>query len=226
MENTRNKKSMHIEDDNTDIEKVIRIDRVNKVVKGGKRLAFRAIVVTGDQNGSVGFGLGKSKEVPTAIRKAIERSKKNRKKVNIVEGTIPHPVVGKFGSSSVVLRPAKPGTGVIAGGPVRILLEALGIRNVVAKTNGSGNAINTLHATLNGLLLCKDLKEAEKIRGKKLPVFFVKDESTFVKPRTEENRMNKPFSSSKKDRPSRRFNDNKSANVNKQENTVADKVKK
>jgi small subunit ribosomal protein S5 len=188
MESNRSRYRNQTDDDNTDIEKVIRIDRVNKVAKGGKRLAFRAVVVTGDQNGSVGFGLGKSKEVPIAIKKAIERANKSRFKINIIGGTIPHPVIGRFGSSIIVLRPSKPGTGVIAGGPVRILLEALGIRNIVAKSIGSGNAVNALQATLNGLLFCKNLEEAEAERGKKLPVFFHKDETPFVRPKKRDER--------------------------------------
>ncbi len=153
-------------------EKVIRIDRVNKVVKGGKRLAFRAFVIAGDHKGNVSFGLGKSKEVPTAIKKAVERAKKSLKSIRIVEGTIPHEVVGVYGASRVIIKPAKPGTGVIAGGAVRILLESAGYKNIVAKSLGSRNAINATQAALAGLLSLKDRSIEEKIRGKKLPIFI------------------------------------------------------
>lgn len=156
------------------VEKVIRIDRVNKVVKGGKRLAFRAFVISGDQNGRVSFGLGKSKEVPAAIKKGIERAKKNLRPVALIEGTIPHDVIGDYGSTRVIIKPAKPGTGVIAGGAVRILLEAAGFKNVYAKVLGSRNAINAARAALQGLLLCKNKETEEKLRGMSLPVFYRK----------------------------------------------------
>lgn len=158
--------------ENEFIEKVIKIDRVNKVVKGGKRLAFRAFIISGDQNGQVGYGLGKSKEVPVAIKKGITKSRKNSNKINMVNGTLPHEVVGVFGASRVIIKPAKPGTGVIAGGPVRILLEAAGFKNVIAKSIGSRNAINMTKAAINGLLLCRDVHEEEAKRGKRLPVYF------------------------------------------------------
>lgn len=159
------------------VEKVIRIDRVNKVVKGGKRLAFRAFVISGDQNGNVAFGLGKSKEVPAAIKKAVERSKKSLRPIALVEGTIPHEVIGIFGSTRVIIKPAKPGTGVIAGGAVRILLEAAGYKNVYAKVLGSRNAINAARAAMEGLLQCKDKAVEEKLRGFTLPVFYTKLEA-------------------------------------------------
>ncbi|RAP33368.1 30S ribosomal protein S5 [Candidatus Marinamargulisbacteria bacterium SCGC AAA071-K20] len=225
METNRNNHRAKVDDDNTDIEKVIRIDRVNKVVKGGKRLAFRAVVVTGDQKGKVGFGLGKSKEVPIAIKKAIERANKSRKKINIIGGTIPHPVIGKFGSSTIVLRPARPGTGVIAGGAVRILLEALGVRNIVAKSIGSGNAVNALQATLNGLLFCKDLEQEEKSRGKKLPVFFHKDETPIYRPKRDERRdFKRDFknANNKNRRNNYKTDDAKSGNRNGQSSTTVD----
>lgn len=160
------------EQENEFIEKVIKIDRVNKVVKGGKRLAFRAFIISGDQNGQVGYGLGKSKEVPVAIKKGITKSRKSFNKINMVNGTLPHEVVGVFGASRVIIKPAKPGTGVIAGGPVRILLEAAGFKNVIAKSIGSRNAINMTKAAINGLLSCRDIHEEEAKRGKKLPVYF------------------------------------------------------
>lgn len=156
------------------VEKVIRIDRVNKVVKGGKRLAFRAFVISGDQNGRVAFGLGKSKEVPAAIKKGIERAKKQLKSISIIEGTLPHAVIGVFGSTRVIIKPAKPGTGVIAGGAVRILLEAAGYKNVCAKVLGSRNAINAARAALLGLLSCKNKQDEETLRGKSLPIFYRK----------------------------------------------------
>ena len=156
------------------VEKVIRIDRVNKVVKGGKRLAFRAFVISGDQNGKVSFGLGKSKEVPAAIKKGIERAKKNLRPIALVEGTIPHDVIGEYGATKVIIKPAKPGTGVIAGGAVRILLEAAGLKNVYAKVLGSRNAINAARAAMTGLLLCKNKESEEKTRGISLPVFYRK----------------------------------------------------
>jgi small subunit ribosomal protein S5 len=157
-----------------EVEKVIKIDRVTKVVKGGKRLAFRAFVIVGDGRGKVGYGLGKSKEVPVSIRKAIDRAKKTMQKVNLVDGTLPHEVLGRFGAAKVIIKPAKQGTGVIAGGAVRILLEAAGLKDVVAKSIGSSNQINTAKAALNGLNLCRDLEEQEKIRGKKLYVYKAK----------------------------------------------------
>jgi len=153
------------------VEKVIKIDRINKVVKGGKRLAFRAFVIAGDQNGKVGLGLGKSKEVPAAIKKGVEKARKHLVNINIVNGTLPHEVIGEYGSARVILKPARPGTGVIAGGAVRILLESLGLKNVVAKSLASRNPINCARAALVGLQQCKDLKSESAIRGKQLPVF-------------------------------------------------------
>jgi small subunit ribosomal protein S5 len=158
------------------IEKVIKINRVTKVVKGGKRLAFRAFVISGDRNGNVSFSLGKSKEVPVAIRKAIERGKSSMKKINIINGTLAHEVIGIYGASRVIIKPAKPGTGVIAGGAVRILLEAVGLRNVIAKSLGSRNPVNSTKAAMNGLLSCRNLQEEEKIRGKKLSGFVYKED--------------------------------------------------
>jgi small subunit ribosomal protein S5 len=152
------------------VEKVVKINRVNKVVKGGKRLAFRALVIVGDQKGQVGLALGKSKEVPSAIKKAIDRAKKSMVMIRMVNGTIPHEVFQKFGSAKILLRPAKPGTGVIAGGSVRIVLEAAGIKDIVAKCQGSSNAINSAKAALKGLLSLKDFKEEQQKRGVKLGV--------------------------------------------------------
>ena len=169
------------------MEKVVKINRVTKVNKGGKRLGFRALVIVGDQKGKVGIGLGKAKEVPIAIKKAIDRAKKSLQTVRIIEGTVPHEILGKHGSVRVKIRPAKPGTGVIAGGAVRTLLEAAGFKNVVAKSHGSNNAINNARATLEGLLKLKDLNEESELRGFKLPVHVNRLESS-----TEESERRKP----------------------------------
>ncbi len=151
--------------ENQEYEKVVKINRVNKVVKGGKRLAFRAFLVYGDKQGSVGLGLGKSKEVPTAIKKAVERARKNVEKINLYTHTIPHEVNGKAGSSKVFVRPAKPGTGVIAGGALKVVLEALGIKNAVGKSLGSRNPLNVALATLDALRKCKIKKDEEAERN-------------------------------------------------------------
>ena len=170
----QNKKVTEINDVQDTYEKVIQVDRINKVVKGGKRLAFRAFVITGNLEGSVGMALGKSKEVPSAIKKGIEKANKKRFRINIVNGTIPHEILGTFGSARVILKPARPGTGVIAGGAVRILLEAAGIRDIVAKSLGSGNAFNAAKAAMNGLLRLKDYDTEVRKRGKDLPVNFAR----------------------------------------------------
>ena len=156
--------------ENEYIEKILKISRVNKVVKGGKRMSFRAFVIVGDGKGQVGIGLGKSKEVPIAIKKGIDRAKKAFHKIHTVGGTVPHEVVGKFGASRVLIKPAKHGTGVIAGGAVRVILEALGLEDVVAKSLGSGNAINNARATLNGLNQMVMHENEVKRRGKSLSV--------------------------------------------------------
>ncbi len=147
-------------------DKVIYINRVAKVVKGGRRFSFTALVVVGDGEGTVGIGKGKASEVPEAIRKAIERAKKSLIKFPLKDGTIPHRIIGKYGSGIVVINPAPKGTGIIAGGAVRALLEVAGVQNVVAKSIRSHNPFNSVKATLNGLLSLKDPEIVMKMRGK------------------------------------------------------------
>lgn len=141
-------------------ETVISINRVTKVVKGGKRMSFRAVVVVGTQTGEVGIGLGKAKEVQQAIQKASAKAKKSMVKIMIVEASIPHEIVGKCGAARVLLKPARKGTGVIAGGSVRSVLEAVGIKDLVSKSLGSGNPLNVAYATFDGL---KNLRTREQI---------------------------------------------------------------
>jgi small subunit ribosomal protein S5 len=148
------------------VEKVVYINRVAKVVKGGRRFSFSAIVVIGDGNGTVGTGLGKANEVPEAIRKGGERAKKDMRPVSLLEDSIPHEVIGVSGSSSVLLKPARPGTGIIAGGAVRAVLEAAGVRNVVSKCLRSHNPHNLVKATLNGLMSLRTPEEIARSRGK------------------------------------------------------------
>ncbi len=148
------------------IEKVVYINRVAKVVKGGRRFSFSAIVVVGDGKGMVGAGLGKAKEVPEAIRKGGERARKDMCPVSLLNDTIPHEVIGKSGSSSVLLKPARPGTGIIAGGAVRAVLEAAGVKNVVSKCLRSHNPHNLVKATLDGFLSLRTPEEFARSRGK------------------------------------------------------------
>ncbi len=147
-------------------DKVVYINRVAKVVKGGRRFSFSALVVVGDGEGTVGMGKGKATEVPEAIRKAIEQAKKSLIKFPIKDGTIPHRVIGRFGSGTVIMNPALKGTGIIAGGAVRAVLEVAGIQDIVAKSLRSHNPFNTVKATLNGLSAIKDLNSVMKLRGK------------------------------------------------------------
>lgn len=147
-------------------EKVVNISRVTKVVKGGRNFRFSALVVVGDENGHIGVGTGKSIEIPEAIRKGIEDAKKNLVSVAIVDGTVPHEIHGKFGTGNVLIMPAKEGTGVIAGGPARAVIELAGLKNVRAKSLGSNNPRNMVKATINGLINLRTAEDIARLRGK------------------------------------------------------------
>ncbi|MCQ2407973.1 MAG: 30S ribosomal protein S5 [Oscillospiraceae bacterium] len=156
------------------MERVVSINRVSKTVKGGRIMKFSALVVVGDGNGIVGFGLGKSGEVPDAIRKGIEDAKKNLVRINLRGTTIPHEVIGKFGAGRVLMMPAAPGTGVIAGGPVRAVIEMAGIQDIRTKSQRSNNPCNVVRATIAGLCECVDAKSVAAKRGKTTAEIFGK----------------------------------------------------
>lgn len=166
QENSGNSESQHNE--LGEIEKIVALSRVAKVVKGGRRFSFSALVVVGDGKGGVGFGLGKAQEVPEALRKATEKARKNRISIPLLEGTLPYEVLGKFGAGSVMLKPASEGTGIIAGGAVRAVMEAVGIKDVLAKAIGTNNPHNVLRATMEGLKSLRSAREVSNLRGKKL----------------------------------------------------------
>jgi small subunit ribosomal protein S5 len=149
-------------------EKIVHLNRVAKVVKGGRRFGFSALVVVGDGNGTVGYGMGKANQVPEAIRKATERARKNMVKIALQGSTIPYQVTGRFGAGTVLLKPAAPGTGIIAGGPVRAVMEVAGVKDILTKTIRTNTPHNVLKATMEGLQGIVSAEEASRLRGKEI----------------------------------------------------------
>jgi len=166
-------------------EKVVHINRVAKVVKGGRRFSLTALVVVGDGSGKVGYGMGKAKEVPAAISKAIFQAKKNMIMIPMKHTTIPHQIVGKYGAGKVLLKPAAPGTGIIAGGPVRAVMDVAGIKDILAKSLGSANPMNTIRATFNGLENLKDARKVAQIRGVEIKAPTAKSKEPSEETKTE-----------------------------------------
>ncbi|MDK2896774.1 MAG: small subunit ribosomal protein [Candidatus Atribacteria bacterium] len=153
-------------------ERLIAVNRVSKVVKGGKRFGFQALVAVGNGEGVVGIGIGKAKEVPDAVRKATEKAKKSLIQFPLRGNTVTHQILGEFGAAKVVIKPASPGTGVIAGGAVRAVLEVAGVKDILTKSLGSNNPVNVAKATMQGLINMKDPKEIARLRGKTTQDFF------------------------------------------------------
>lgn len=167
--NRRNKKLPEVNKDEPELfEKVVHINRCAKVVKGGRRFSFAALVVVGDQNGKVGFGYGKAQMVPDAIRKGTDKAKKAMKGVAVYGDTVPHQIVGTYDGGKVLLKPARQGTGIIAGGGVRAVLEAAGVKNILSKSLGSNNQLSVVSATMNGLLQLRTPKTISTIRGEEV----------------------------------------------------------
>jgi len=163
---------MQEEKDDQFTEKLVKLNRVAKVVKGGRRFSFSALMVVGDKNGHVGIGFGKANEVSEAIRKGVDKARKNMVTVNIKGNTIPHEVYGNFKSGKVILKPASPGTGIIAGGPVRAVIELAGIKDILSKSLGSSNVLTIVKATMNGLTNLMNLSEVLEARGKSVKELF------------------------------------------------------
>lgn len=168
MGNVRNRK----ESDDQFVEKLVKLNRVAKVVKGGRNFSFSALMVVGDKLGNVGIGFGKANEVSEAIRKGVEKAKKNTVHINLKGNTIPHEVIGIYKSGKVILKPASPGTGIIAGGPVRAVVELAGVKDILTKSLGSANPLNIVKATMDGMTRLMDLNHILEMRGKTVKELF------------------------------------------------------